>query len=176
MDQPELSRIVDLGDFEDGDVREESVDADKDERHALARRFAVTAIRRLDADLTLARRGRQVVVTGRITAELEQTCVVSLEPMDVAVDETIEVVFDPDVRPTGEFDETIDLDLGGDDPPEALVDERIDLGEVVAERFGLALDPYPRKPDAEIDPRYVTREEVERKSPFEALKGLKFDA
>ena len=51
-------------------------------------------------------------------------------------------------------------------------DGSIDLGELVAESLGLALDPYPRKPGAE----FTTGAHDEKNpspSPFAALEPLK---
>ncbi len=175
MNEPELSRPVTALDLEDDDSLRQAIDADDAECRALARRFAIAAVERVYAEVELKRQGRQVVAEARLEAKVEQTCVVSLQPMDVAVDECFTRVFDPDVRPSGEFDETIDLDLDGEDPPEALVDDKIDLGEMVAEQLGLSLDPYPRLEGATVDPRHVAQEEPRRDNPFAVLKGLKLD-
>ena len=84
--------------------------------------------------------------------------------------------------PTGsEREEVVDLD--SDDPPELMLGGVVDIGEAVAETLGLALDPYPRAPGAELavspeeedagTPQDVTKlAENERESPFRALKGL----
>ena len=58
-----------------------------------------------------------------------------------------------------------------------MVDERIDLGEAVAERFGLALDPYPRKRGAVLDAAWTvdgTGTGEAGESPFATLKNLEF--
>ncbi|MBC6439476.1 MAG: DUF177 domain-containing protein [Rhodospirillales bacterium] len=175
MTDVEFSRPFDVSRFEDGDSDYLTIVAEAEERDVLAVRFDLAALPSLKADVTIVRSGRQVVAGAVMHADVVQTCVVSLDLIEIAVDERFEVVFDPDVRPTGEFDETIDFNLGADEPPEPLVNDAIDLGEMVAEHFGLALAPYPRKPGAEIDPRYTSDEVEERKSPFAVLKGLKQD-
>ncbi|MBN34212.1 MAG: phosphodiesterase [Rhodospirillaceae bacterium] len=174
-DTVEFARSIDVTDLEEGDRLDEKIAADESERHSLAQRFDVDAIISLEAAVIISRRGRQVVVDGLFAVDLRQTCVITLEPIETRIDEELHVVFDPDVRPSGEFDETIDLNVGSEDPPEPMVDERFDLGEAVAERLGLAIDPYPRKPGAVLDERYTDKESLEPANPFEALKSLKFD-
>lgn len=152
----------------------ERISATPEECAALARRFELQQVDRLEADLTLLRRGRDVLVTGNMVAEAVQTCVVSLDPLPVTIAAELSQAYDPDVRDAGEFDELLDAD--DEDPPEPLRDETIDVGELVAERFGLALDPYPRKEGAAIDPRYLAGDDDEapvRENPFAALKALK---
>ena len=175
MQTTEFSRPLDVARLEDGDHEQLDLAADAAECLALAKRFSIAAIKNLSADLIIRRQGRQVIALGNLKAEAIQTCVVSLDPIEVRIEDAIEVVFDPDVRPSGEFDEIIDLDPDSEDPPEALVDNEIDLGETVAQQIALLLDPYPRKPDAETDPRFVDKVAVERKNPFEVLKRLKLD-
>jgi uncharacterized metal-binding protein YceD (DUF177 family) len=170
--QPEFHRPVDVGRLEDGDYRVEQISATAEEREALARRFALDSLGRLDAKVDLLRRGRQIVAMAHMEADVVQACVVSLEPIAASLAVDFVQLYDPDVRENGEFDELLDVD--DDDPPEPLVDEQVDIGELVAERFGLALDPYPRKPGASIDPRYLAEPEPEsRTNPFDVLKSLK---
>lgn len=175
MIEPEFSRLVDVSDFEDGDSEVHELLADESERAALAGRFGLASLDRLAAEVALIRRGRQTIARARVVARAEQMCVVSLEPIEASFDVNFEVAFDPDVRATGEFDEFDGPRPGADDPPEPLVDGAIDLGEMVAERFGLLLDPYPRKAGAEVDPRYTSDSGRARENPFEVLKGLEFD-
>ncbi len=175
MTEPEFSRPVDVSDLEDGDSEAHTLLAEEAERAALAGRFRIASLDHLKAEAVLVGRGRQTIVRARMTAHATQTCVVSLEPIEVSFDEDLEVVFDPDVRATGEFDDIVDPRAGSDEPPEPLVDGAIDLGEMVAERFGLLLDPYPRKAGAEVDPRYISDPGGAPRNPFKMLKGLKPD-
>jgi len=60
-----------------------------------------------------------------------------------------------------------------DDEPEPLLGETLDIGEVVAEQFGLALDPYPRKTGVEFGVDTARPNDGDdRGSPFEVLRGL----
>ena len=51
--------------------------------------------------------------------------------------------------------------------------QAIDIGEAVAQSFGLALDPYPRSPDAEARLREAGVLSEEQAGPFGALAALK---
>ena len=105
---------------------------------------------RASFDLTLDRRGR-VHVTGTVRARIGQTCVVTLDPIDNEIDETVDVMF----APSEQIPQLADLAheaLAGEaeipDPPEPIVNGVIDLGRLATDVLLLAIDPYPRKPDA----------------------------
>lgn len=111
-----------------------------------------------------------VSVEGKLEARVRPVCVVSLEPFDQAVSETVMVRFAPPgliEKMTKRAEENEDE---GFEPPDEIVDGAIDFGALVTEFLALSLDPYPRKPEAVFkggDP------EEPRVSPFEALKALR---
>src|SRR5260370_24764877 len=73
---------------------ERFIEAGEAERFALARLNGVSTIGRLEAKFSLRRAGRGIVrVSGDVRAEATQTCVVSLEPLDVVSAEEGEVRF-----------------------------------------------------------------------------------
>ncbi len=122
------------------------IEAKPAERAALADRFGIPSIQSLRAELTLRllAGGAVVRVTGRIQAEVVQTCVVTLEPVPEVVDERFSLSFG--AGPDDEIGAEIELSLDDEDPPDPIVDGSIDVGEAVAEHLALALDPFPRKP------------------------------
>ena len=139
---------------------ERFIQADEAERFALARLNGVSTIGRLEAKFSLRRAGRGIVrVSGDVHAEATQTCVVSLEPLDVVIDEAVDVRF---AAPAGDNQnrrsspaaaaEDGAFTLSGEDEPDPIVDGMIDLGALAAEFMVLALDPYPRKPGVEFRP------------------------
>ena len=72
----------------------------------------------------------------------------------------------------------LELDAEAAEAPEPAPGGWIDLGELAAEQLGLALDPYPRKPDAEVPAEWKAEpvEEpvaAERPNPFAILEKLK---
>ncbi|PIP96957.1 MAG: hypothetical protein COW75_09460, partial [Rhodobacterales bacterium CG18_big_fil_WC_8_21_14_2_50_71_9] len=103
-----------------------------------------------------------------------QVCVVTLEPVDTDFAEPFERFFAPKAR----LDEAAGLlDPEGEETVEAL-GEAIDLGEIAAEAAALAIDPYPRKPEAAFDgvltgPPGVAPLTDEAARPFAGLATLK---
>lgn len=153
--------------------------ADASQRAALAQRFALEGLDHLEA-LALVRPapGDQVLVEGSFRAELRQICGISLESFNSSLEEsfTLAYAFAPRQPNAAE----LDLDPESEDPPEVIEGGVIDLGEAVAEQFGLALDPFPRAPGAVFQPPAgvgVEEEdraggEAERPHPFAVLKAL----
>lgn len=140
------------------------------ERAALAKENDLVDLAKLTATFVLKRSGRGVRVKGIVHAEVTQTCVVSLEPFPVTIDEEVDVRFAPpsEERPGGRSEpETIALDA--EDAPDPIIDGKVDLGALAAEFMALALDPYPRKPGVEFTP---PPDAEEKDSPFDALAEI----
>ena len=139
---------------------EKTIEADEAERAALAKLNGLPGIARLTAKFVLKRAGRGGVrVRGEVHAEVTQSCVVSLEPVDATIDEPVDVRF---ATPVGESAsrrgppisaaEAEAFAIGDEDQPDPIVDGKIDLGALAAEFMVLALDPYPRKPGVDFAP------------------------
>jgi uncharacterized metal-binding protein YceD (DUF177 family) len=138
-------------------------------RAGIAVLAGVRELPRLSAVLDLTRRGADVHVAGRVSALVGQTCVVSLEPMESAVDEAVDVSF----APAGEALAAAQAhEIGPDEqePAEPLVGGKIDLGALATEFLLLGIDPYPRKPGAAFAP---PKGEEGGAKPFAALATLK---
>ncbi len=174
---PEFSRRIPVGDIPARGAEYE-IGADPHEREALAERLGLVRLDALTARLRLqpVGGGPLIRLTGRLSARVVQSCVVTLEPMDAEVDERFAMTFGP----PGEVDEdedVLELDLSPDaeDPPDPFVDGAIDLGEAVAEHLALALDPFPRKPGAEFSPPAATEEgeRAESANPFAILGRMR---
>lgn len=153
---------------------ERTIVAGPAELAALAAVGGLRSVGAASASFTLVpMRDRNVHVTGRISARIGQTCVVTLEPMDSAIDEPIDLVFAP-ASQIPALAETIDDAMDGDDetpdPPEPITDGIIDIGRVATDALYLAVDPYPRKPDAVFDPPAQGVDPDDH--PFAALKAL----
>jgi uncharacterized metal-binding protein YceD (DUF177 family) len=154
----------------------QTIAADAAERAALAALNGLPAIAKLTANLTLRRAGRDVVrVTGQVLAEVTQTCIVSLEPFAVMIDEPVDVRFaapreaEAGRRKQSAAGEADAAHFEAEDPPDPIVDGKIDLGTLAAEFMALALDPYPRKPGAVFEP---SDKDAPNDSPFGALADL----
>jgi uncharacterized metal-binding protein YceD (DUF177 family) len=143
--------------------------ATTEECAALAADLKLPEVKSLEARFRLTGKPERVHVAGRITAEIVQICVVTLDPFDSRLDEEVEVDFE-EPRPDERADPRADLDLAQDGPDE-IVDGRIDIGALAAEFLALGLDPYPRKPG--VDFSYEERDPGE--NPFARLAALKTD-
>ena len=164
---PEFSRPVRLG----PEPREVALEADAAERAALTARFGILGIHALSARLRLQpEHSGTVRARGTLSAEVEQACVVTLEPVRQRVEATI------DLRLLGEGEVPADDDPDSPDEIES-AGGIVDLGEAVAEQLALALDPYPRAAGAELpefDPPEVPEAAPPAKpNPFAALGKLR---
>jgi uncharacterized metal-binding protein YceD (DUF177 family) len=166
VSQPEFSRPVDLRQILAKPV---AIEATENERAALARRFAVVRIDRLEAEAALEVDGQAVNAKGRLRAALVQSCAVSGEDLAVAIDEPLALRFVPETPVT---DEEIELD-------ESALDEipftgtAFDLGEAVAQSLALAIDPYIVGPNAERVRKEAGLLDEGTAGPFAALAALK---
>jgi len=159
---PEFSRPVRV-DRIGADGLTQRIEATEAECAALAVRLDVPAVRRLAATFTL-RRGEsgRIAAEGRLAARLVRVCVVSLDEFETDMDETFSVLFVPE----GALGEALDLE-GDDEIPYA--GGAIDLGDAAAEQVALTLDPYPRRPGAELPAEAGEAAE----SPFAVLRQVK---
>ncbi|WP_119303369.1 YceD family protein [Dongia deserti] len=154
----------------------EEVTATEKERAALAQRFDLLGLDSLTASFTLKRVRKDLVrVKGRVSADLVQACVVTLDPVPARIDERFEVDFLEGAQPAVA---DLELDAEAAEAPEPAPDGWIDLGELAAEQMGLALNPYPRKPDAEVPGEWRAeppseQAAEERPNPFAVLEKLK---
>lgn len=152
-----------------------SIEATEAERAARAQRFALEAIHSLAAEAELVRTGEAVRATGRVTAVVVQSCVATGAPVEEQVAEDFAIEFRPHPE-VGSPDEEIELSEGELDV--VFYDAAaVDLGDAVAETVSLALNPFPRAPDAEDALRAAgVKSEEEAKaeaSPFAVLAALK---
>jgi len=142
-------------------------------RDAVAKLAAVRAVLRLEASFDVTRRGRDGLhVVGRVSATVGQVCVVTLEPIENAIEEGVDLVFEPPAVPV-----VVEDDQGGapvevptEDAPEALINGVVDLGAVATEFLILGIDPYSRKSDAVFEPPAVGDDSGH---PFAALAALR---
>jgi uncharacterized metal-binding protein YceD (DUF177 family) len=165
----EFSHVVKLDEIGAG-ASTVSLSADLEARNALVVRFDLAALDSLEADLAVSRDSKGVLAKGRIRAVLSQYCVATGDPVPASLDEPMVIRFVPE--PVVSAD--VEIELEADDCDTMFYDgQGVDLGEAVAQTLGLALDPYPRSPDAlkHLQAAGVkTEDEVE---PQGALAGLK---
>jgi uncharacterized metal-binding protein YceD (DUF177 family) len=169
MTQPEFSRPRRLDQIGGGDSTV-SIAAEPGERAALAARFGLESIESLAADYALRRDGTRVTATGRLVAAVVQRCVVTAAPVPAHVDEPFALRFVPE----GEADSGDDIELSEDDCDVIFyTGGTIDMGEAAAESLALALDPFPRSPEAAEALRDAGVLSEEEAGKFGALAGLR---
>jgi uncharacterized metal-binding protein YceD (DUF177 family) len=141
MIEPELSRPLRADKVSMNGVEEKIVASPK-EREALAKRFSLVEMRQLEAKLKVIPKqlGIDFEVTGEFTADVTQRCVVTLEPLPVTLQQPIHVHYVAASLMSAEGEHSPD-----EDDIELIDGGIMDLGELVAQHFGLALDLYPRK-------------------------------
>jgi hypothetical protein len=139
------------------------VEASQDECRRLAVRMGVPAIHALTCRFDL-RPGESGTIdaTGRLRARVRQICVVTIDPFDAEIAEDFTLRFVPEGK------ESLELDLEADDEV-PYSGGLLDLGEAASEQLALALDPFPRKPGAELEAEISEASS----SPFAALAKLR---
>jgi uncharacterized metal-binding protein YceD (DUF177 family) len=166
---PEFSRPFRLDELGSA-PRIVTIEADAAERAALAKRFGLLAIDRLAADAQLIREGDIVRADGTLAADVVQACVASGEPVAAAITEGFSLRF----VPAGHEHDAEEVEL-----EEGELDEvdyeggTVDLGEAAAQTLALALDPFPRAPNADEKLRDAGVIGEQDAGPFAALKVLK---
>lgn len=144
--------------------RVRKISADAEERAALARRFDLLSLDRLEAEVRLQRlAGGLVRLRAHFRADVVQACIVTLDPVASCIDEDFTLFYGP-----VEEGREIRLD-GAEELVEPLIDDTIDIGEAVAQQLSLALDPFPCA--ATVVPEGETPAEDRHDSPFAALRA-----
>jgi len=149
--------------------------ADEAVRHAIADVGDLREVLSAQASFDVTpKSGGRYHVAGHVRARIGQTCVVTLEPMESDIDEPVDLTFvPPDQIPemAALVDDAEQSDGDTPDPPEPIQNGFIDLGRVATDALYLAVNPYPRKPDAVFEP--LVEAEDPEDHPFAALKALK---
>jgi uncharacterized metal-binding protein YceD (DUF177 family) len=146
------------------------------ERAALAQRFGLVSLDRLEAEVRLRRVAGDFRLEADISADLVQSCIVTLEPVPASIAESFTLVY----RPGIDEDEADRLALENpeDEIIEPVIGESIDIGEAVAQQLSVAMDPYPRvsgaqSASAEIEIGEAPDAPIARHNPFDVLATLK---
>ncbi|HEY8592328.1 MAG TPA: DUF177 domain-containing protein [Sphingomicrobium sp.] len=145
--------------------------ADDAERKAIGERLGLAGLERLEAHVVLSRTGEIVRAEGRLSAALDQNCVVTGEPVAGHVDEPFALLFMPEPETSAPDEE---IELGAEDCDTVFYDgAQIDLGGAIADTLALSVDPYPRSAGAEVALKEAGVLTEEQAGPFAALAALK---
>jgi hypothetical protein len=147
--------------------------ASPEELEAVARALELVACRSLTARYTVTPRGGgHVQVSGSVKAVVEQTCVVTLEPLVNEVADSFSVDYWPDSEmpePSGGV-----VDMHDEPDLEPIVAGRIEVGRVIFESVAGAIDLFPRKPGVTFEaPAQQDDGSARGASPFAALARMK---
>lgn len=168
MSAPEFSRPLDVRQSEGKALR---LEANPAERSALARRFGLPSVDRLEADITLRRFGRAIEAGGRLWAEIVQSCAVSGEDLRAVICEALSFRFVPASERRRDEDE---IELEAADCDEIEYDgTTFDIGEAIAQSLSLAIDPFATGPEADQVRQRVGLADAGASGPFAALAKLK---
>jgi uncharacterized metal-binding protein YceD (DUF177 family) len=145
--------------------------ADHAERDAIAKRLGLSSLSCLDAHVTLARTGDIIRAEGRLAAALDQSCVVTGDPVAAHIDEPFTLIFMPEPQASRSDEE---IELGQEDCDVVFYDgASIDLGGAIADTLALSLDPYPRSAGADAALKEAGVMSEAEASPFAALAKLR---
>ena len=181
--RPEFSFIVAVDELSTAD-RVVQFSANEKERQALAERFNVDGISRLEgrATLKLLSDG-DVLMKLEAQAGVQQRCVVTLEPLEteISVDFSTTYTDSHNTQPGLDWghDEEVFEDIDDDiEPPESMYDGKIDVAEACVEQLALEIDPFPRVKGVTFDgystdPEGLSVAKSEKPNPFAKLSELK---
>ncbi len=165
---PEFSRPERLDTIGERD-RSVTFAATPEERRKLAARFAILSVDLLEARFTIRRDTAGIVAKGHVTAKVVQACSVTDEPLTATIEEPVALRFvddfgavDGEIELSDDALDTVPIDGGA-----------VDLGEAAAETLALALDPFPRGPNAAAALRAAGVISEDEYQPVNAFSGLK---
>ena len=144
--------------------------ADEAECSAIAKRLGLASLDRLEAHAVIECKGKKIRAAGRVKAALAQYCAASNEPVPERIDESFELHFLPE--PSGLPDD--EVELGAKDLDVVFHDGAgIELGAAIADTLALALDPFPRGPNADEALKAAGVLSEDQAGPFAVLAKLK---
>lgn len=124
-------------------------------------------------DLRIAAAGNDAwELTGRLTARVVQPCVITLAPVDTAIDEPVRRIYSPHAAQPDPDTTGAGIEMP-DDETEPL-GQTIDAGAVLVEALALALPLYPRAPGAELPQENAADDAADgdTRRPFADLAAL----
>lgn len=169
MTEPEFSHIVTLAEAAQG--RSLALEADEAARAAIAKRLGLAALDRFVVTADMRSVAGGIAATGEIDAKVVQSCAATDLPVPARLREPFDLRFLRGAELAGDEEEVEISDTDCDILP--LEGDRADIGETAVQTLSLALDPFPRHPDAD---RILAEKGVlseEQTGPFAALAKLR---
>ena len=148
-----------------------TLNTDVHDLDGIASRLMVPSVQSISADIELYRQMKQnslIMLQATFTAQCHLQCGVSLEEFPVTMRDTLTQQFTTqEIIPTSEED----------DVPEHITDGTLDIADVLLQLVAISIDPYPRKPNIELEnvvPDTDTVNQPEQtRNPFAGLAELK---
>lgn len=172
MNAPEFSLIVTLDDAAHGRII--SLEADAETRERIAARLDLIALDRFTITAEVRAIAGGIGARGEVQADLVQACAATALPVPATIAEPFDLRFLRDLDAPVSEDDEIEIELNSDDCDLLPLDgDRMDLGDAAVQSLSLALDPFPRHPDATriLAEKGVLSEEAA--GPFAALAKLR---
>lgn len=123
------------------------------------------------------------LIRGQVSGEVEQPCVVTLEPVISEIEEAIDLRVRANAGSAAvaeALQKELDFQVDDTDPPEPLEADKLDLALLAVEFLALGIDPYPRLHGADLGAlgysEAVTDDDGEADkapSPFQILQNLR---
>ena len=170
MTVSEYSHVVTLA--EAGASGTIALNADGTTRAAIAKRLGLVELDRFEAGVEVRAIAGGIGLRGEVRARLVQSCAATGLPVAATIAEPFDLKYLRDMPPSDGEDLEIELDSDDIDVL-PLEHDSVDVGEVAVQTLSLALDPFPRHPDAD---RILAEKGVlseEQAGPFAALAALK---
>lgn len=170
MTNPELSHIVTLADAMQG--RKVALDTDEATRAAIAKRLGLIALDRFVVEAEVFAVAGGIAARGSITAEVVQACAATDLPVPTHIADPFDLRFLRDIGADASEEEEVEISADDCDVL-PLEGDRVDIGEAAVQTLSLALEPFPRHPDAD---RILAEKGVlteEQAGPFGALAQLR---
>lgn len=159
----EFVRHADVTDIEPGQRELMTFTASTDECAAIAARLKLLSMSSFQAEIYVFRElSGDVSIYGDLSAEVEQACVISLEPVRDSIEASIMQRY---------TDREDDEEAEDEDPVEPIAEDQIEVGEVLVQNLSLSLNPYPKAPGVEFEA--VGDDADEPTGPFAALAQLR---
>ncbi len=170
--ESEFSHIITLADLKKQQAPI-TLKASLEQCSLLAIRFDLPAIHGLSA--TVEMQDNPIRIRGRLSAQIEQSCVATGEHIKNNIDEDIAINF---IAAPKDSDE---IELEDEDCETIFHNGRdIDIGEAIAQSLYLAIDPFPRSQNSDqilkqagVISEEAMQEQQRKENPFNALSALK---
>jgi uncharacterized metal-binding protein YceD (DUF177 family) len=170
-----IIRFCDLSDLTEAGSTID-IAADGEELIRLADWADVSTVSNLHAKVLLRRHSfERFTLSADFSADIEQKCVVTLEPVFSHIEKTVkrELHYSKPQRTRRHTEDEGELTLaaGSDEAPETIDTLHFDICASILEELSLSIDPYPRKAGATFAGEEAPEEKPE--NPFAVLKTLK---